>query len=85
MFDSEKRDWLLSELDWLSQNTHGIILGEDDFKTTVIYNARPELVKCRLDQVKELIEDLLKERNEYLNKLDAVITKFMKEDSNENY
>lgn len=80
MFDCEKRDWILGELDWLSQNTHGINLGEDDFTTTVIYNARPELVKCRLDQVKGMLEDLLKERNEYLNKLDAVITKFMKED-----
>lgn len=80
MFDSEKRDWILGELDWLSRNTYGIKLGEDDFTTTVIYNASPELVKCRFDQVKGLIEDLLKERNEYLNKLDAVITKFMKED-----
>ena len=52
----------------------------DGRKTTIIDNIPAETFGVLLENIEKTLRSLNDQRNEYLNKLDAVITRFMKED-----
>lgn len=86
MFDYDKYMRIMYSIGVVEENVRDRTLEEDDHKTAVVYNLTSENIKDLCNETKDLLSELVKERTQYLDKLDAVITKFMKEDKiNENY
>ena len=53
----------------------------DGRKTTIVDNIPVETFGILLENIEKTLRALDHQRNEYLNKLDAVITRFMREDN----
>ena len=80
MFDYDKYMRILYSFGVVEENVRDRTIGDDDYKTAVVYNLTSENIKDLCKETKDLLSELVRERNQYLDKLDAVITKFMKED-----